>query len=76
MNENLEVWQGLLKIKNYCQNHECNNCNFMEAKGCLFKSGKSPNLWHTPKTIIMNANCPEIIVEELKKNETVIKESD
>lgn len=73
----IELWRGLLKIKDYCNNiDDCSKCDFFTLSGCLFKSGKSPNVWHTPNAIIMKAKCPEIIIKEFDENVANDKEGD
>ena len=75
-----KLFNSLMTIRDYCQRHECNGkCDFfITCGGCYLMSGKSPNFWHIPTTIITGMDCEELspIKIEEKKDDKIMEEGD
>ena len=73
-----KICLGIVEIKNYCQNHQCDfQCNFFTKSGCMFMSGIMPNKWFVPATIIKGMDCVEVNpIIEVEQNVEIHKEGD
>lgn len=76
-----ELFKSLMFLKKYCEEHDCDSkCEFfLTGGGCSLRSGKSPNFWHIPNTILTGMECEELIPVEIGEKEndnTMVKEGD
>lgn len=73
-----KICLGIVEIKNYCQNHQCDfQCAFFVKSGCIFTQGIMPNKWLVPASIIKGMDCIEVDPEiETKQNDKINKEGD
>ena len=70
-----KLYLSIIRIKDYCYNHECNlQCEFFLTNGCILLNRKPEN-WVAPATIIKCMNCIAFNKEEEQQVEP-IKEGD